>query len=232
MHRIAIFPEVLERIERWRGRRHVYDAIEPRRTALVVIDMQNAWVMAGQPAYAPGIVEIVPNINRIAGALRAAGGTVAWVQMSMSRDSLAGWARLREFFRTPEIQARWIAALTPGAVGYALWAGLDVQPGDEIVVKSRYSALIQGSSDLEARLRARGIDTVIVTGTATNTCCEATARDAMMLDFKTFFVADANAARSDAEHNAALSSLLNLFADVRTTEETVGLIRAAETVPA
>jgi ureidoacrylate peracid hydrolase len=58
-------------------------------------------------------------------------------------------------------------------------------------------------------------------------CCESTARDAMMLDYRVFFVADGNAAHSDAEHNATLSNLANIFCDVVTTEEVVGMISAA-----
>ena len=63
------------------------------------------------------------------------------------------------------------------------------------------------------------------TGTATNTCCESTARDAYMLGYQVIMVADANAARSDEEHIASLSSLAALFADVRTAEEVAGLLR-------
>ena len=66
---------------------------------------------------------------------------------------------------------------------------------------------------------------VIVAGVATNTCCEATARDANMLNFRTVVVSDANAARSDAEHNASLTNLFNLFADVMTTDEVLDRLR-------
>lgn len=68
-------------------------------------------------------------------------------------------------------------------------------------------------------------------GWSLNTCCEATARDGMMLNFRTVVVSDANAARSDAEHSASLSNLLNMFADVRSTDEMVALLaRQAEAV--
>ena len=221
MHKINIFPEVLERVMRWRGQRHVYDAFDASHAALVVVDMQNAWVMEGQPAYGAINRTIVPNINRMATALRSAGGAVVWVKMSTSPEAMASWGRFHDFIVDPDLRARWTAALTEGNIGFELWHELDVQPGDETVIKTRYSALVQGASDLEARLRKRGIETVIVAGTATNTCCEATARDANMLNFKTVIVSDATTARSDAEHNAALSSLLNLFADVMTTQEVV-----------
>nr|WP_261938836.1 isochorismatase family cysteine hydrolase [Pandoraea sp. NE5] len=74
--------------------------------------------------------------------------------------------------------------LVDGHPGHALYPPLDVRDADEMVDKTRFSAFIQGSSDLHQRLAARGIDTVIVTGTVTNVGCESTARDGMMHDYK------------------------------------------------
>jgi isochorismate hydrolase len=92
-----------------------------------------------------------------------------------------------------------------------------VKPEDEVVQKYRFSAFVQGSSDLPQRLRAQGYDTVLITGTVTNVCCESSARDAMMLNFKTIMVSDANAARTDAEHNATLGTFYATFGDVMDT---------------
>jgi len=111
-----------------------------------------------------------------------------------------------------------------GSKGHELWAELEVLPSDLIVQKERFSAFIQGSSDLEAVLRARGIDTVIVCGTVTNVCCESTARDAMMRNFKVIFVTDGNSAQTDEEHNATLVAMYLTFADVMSTEHLVGRI--------
>ena len=72
---------------------------------------------------------------------------------------------------------------------------------------------------LEHALRGRGIDTVLIAGTKTNVCCEATARDAMMLDFKVAMVCDCCAALSDQEHVASLETMLQQFGDVLTTED-------------
>jgi ureidoacrylate peracid hydrolase len=76
-----------------------------------------------------------------------------------------------------------IEAFAPGAEGHALWPGLDVLPGDLQVQKRRFNAFAPGASDLHAILQERGIDTLIVTGTASQVCCESTARDAMMLNY-------------------------------------------------
>ena len=92
----------------------------------------------------------------------------------------------------------------PGDFGHAFYPGLDVAEGDLRVRKIRFSALIQGSSDLDAILRARGIDTLIVVGTATNVCCESTARDAMMLNYKIFWMrTPAGPTKSTKRHSPA-----------------------------
>ena len=92
------------------------------------------------------------------------------------------------------------------------------------VRKNRYSAFFPGACELPDLLRARGVDTVLITGTLTNVCCESSARDAMMGDFKTVMVSDANAARSDAEHIAALATVVQFFADVRSTDEVLSML--------
>jgi ureidoacrylate peracid hydrolase len=74
-------------------------------------------------------------------------------------------------------------------------------------------------------LQDRGIDTLIVTGTLTNCCCESTARDAMQFNYKVIFVSDANATLSDAEHNATLNNMCALFADVMSTDEVIEVLR-------
>jgi ureidoacrylate peracid hydrolase len=220
MHKVGIPPETLQRITQRRGRRHVFDHVVGQSTALIVIDMQNHFV-----DLIPTCRGIVPNINRIAQALRGAGGVVAWIQATHPASGRSAWPMFFENFVGPEQAAHIRTQLAPGATGHALFGELDVQPQDLILPKDRFSALIQGASDLEAELRQRGIDSVIITGTNTNVCCESTARDAMMLDFRTFMVEDANAAFTDAEHVAGLITVAQVFADVVTTHEMINLIR-------
>jgi ureidoacrylate peracid hydrolase len=104
--------------------------------------------------------------------------------------------------------------------------GLDVQADDLLVQKTRFSAFIQGASNLEALLRSRGIDTVIITGTVTNICCESTARDAMMRNFRTIMVTDANAAENDELHNASLIAFYLKFGDIMPTDMIIGSLNA------
>ena len=226
MHTIRLSPETVARVMKRRGgKMHAIDRLDPAKTALVVIDMQNVWVKEGMPAYTPYCRPIVPNINRLAAAMRDAGGTVWWVRAIYGDDAPHTWSAYMEFL-SPEFLGDMLDALTEGNEGAALWHELNVRNGDQHVIKRRFSALIQGSSDLDARLRAAGIDTLIITGTATNICCESTARDAFMLNYRTLVVSDANATTSDEAHNASLNALFNRFADVFSTEEVTALLAA------
>jgi ureidoacrylate peracid hydrolase len=161
--------------------------------------------------------KIVPNINRLARTVRATGGTVIWIKTTFTPQALRDWSTYFEM-TSPQRVAKRIEALTADSRGHALWSALDVQPQDPIVEKNRFSAFIQGASDLETVLRARGVDTVIVTGTVTNVCCESTARDAMMLNFKTLMVTDGNAATTDEDHAASLIAFYLTFGDIMSTD--------------
>ena len=145
-----------------RGRRHAFEHLDPRRTALVVIDLVPFFFEASP--YCRGIV---PQVNALAGELRAAGGTVAWV--------------------------------------------------------------VPGYSTLPDLLEERGVDTVVMTGTVTNVCVEASVRDAATLGLRVILVADACAAMRDQDHNATLHVVHRTYGDVRSTDEVLGLIRAGRT---
>jgi ureidoacrylate peracid hydrolase len=224
MHKIEIAPDVVARVTQRRGGVHMFPGIDPRRTAHVVVDLQNGFMAPGAVAEIGTAREIVPNVNRISAALRAAGGLVVYIQNTFDDEAVATWDTFFDFFCSRERRPRMIEAFTPGNFGHEVYGELEFLPGDLKVRKRRYGAFVPGSSDLHATLQARGIDTIIVTGTATNVCCESTARDAMMLNYKVFFVADGNATHTDAEHNATLTAMANCFADVATTEEVIGLI--------
>jgi ureidoacrylate peracid hydrolase len=225
VHKIDIPQEVVDRVIRHRGRAHVYDEFDPARAALLVVDMQNAFMKPGvSHNLCREAVEIVPNINRLASEMRAAGGTVVWIISTFGEASLENWPVLHEMVGPERTPAR-IAALAEGSTGHQLWADLAVQPGDVTVVKTKYSAFIQGSSDIEQVLRQRGIDTVLITGTVTPVCCETTARDAMMLNFRSVMVTDANAAMTDADHNGSLIAFYLAFGDILSTDEIVSHLR-------
>jgi len=231
-HPFAMPQDVLDRVARRRGQFRALDRADPRKTALVVVDMQNAFMMPGVAhALCEMAPSIVPNINRLAAALREAGGTVAWIRTTATQDCLTSWSQYYEHL-TPAQQQKRIEALADGSPGHQFWPQLDIASGDLVVTKLRYSAFIQGASDLEMQLRARDIDTVLITGTVTNVCCESTARDAMMRNFRTIMVSDGNAANTDAEHANSLIAFYLSFGDVETADAIVRHIGAGASTAA
>lgn len=228
MHKVNIPDHIVARVLKRQGRWNVHDDVPAQKTAFVVVDMQNYFMAPGQQVEIPEAREIVPNINRLADELRKAGGLVVWIRTISNEDSFKNWSHFHDVLNTPQRKARRHEAMTDGAFGAELWPGLDVRTGDLIVCKTRYSAFIQGSSPLEAELRKRGITAVWVGGTSTNTCCESTARDAMLLDFRTTMISDANADHNDAEHNATLISFAINFGDVASTGDLIARLRSAD----
>ena len=225
MHRLSISQSVIDRVVARRGREHIFDDLNPANTALVVVDMQNGFMLP-EVAHAPCemALEIVPNINRLATALRETGGTVVWIQTAYTDETLTSWSTLYGMVGPKGTEKR-RRSLTVGGKGYEIWPELKVEPADLIVEKNRYSAFIQGSSNLEAILRGRGLDTLLITGTVTNVCCESTARDAMMRNFKTVMITDGNAANTDEDHNAALNNFYLTFGDIMSTDFAIGCLK-------
>lgn len=228
MHSIEFSPAMKSLALRRRGRLEVFDSLDPQRTALLVIDLQRGFLEPGSVCEVPFAREIVPTVNRIAGALRDRGGQVVYVQNTWDSTALEQWSVYFEHFCGAERRETMIAHFTPGNPGHELAADLDVREEDWVVGKRHFSAFAPGVPDLADRLKGAGIDTVIVTGTTTNFCCESTARDAMMLNFRVFFVADATATLGDREHNATLSTMAYGFADVTTADRLVTLIGQAD----
>jgi ureidoacrylate peracid hydrolase len=210
MHVVNIPNWAVERVIERHGVAHPYADLDPARTALVVVDMQNGFMVEGVAhALCRTAVEIVPSVNRLAAAVRRTGGRVVWIRNTYDPTWLTMHAKVR-----PEKVAKRIESMTEGSTGHQLYRGLDVQPGDMVVQKYRFSAFLPESSDLAVRLRAGRYDTVLIAGTVTNVCCESSARDAMMMNFHTVMVSDANAANSDEEHNASLVNFYVTFGDV------------------
>src|SRR3978361_270093 len=224
MHEKSIYPSVIERVAQRRGGMAVFDRLDSRRTAHIVVDLQNGFMAPGAVAEIGTAREIVPAVNQISAALRAAGGLVVYIQNTFDEEAIRTWSTYFNHFSAPARGARMIGACTPGSDGHALWPGLDVRPEDLQVRKRRFGAFAPGASDLHAILQERGIDTLIITGTASQVCCESTARDAMMLNYKVFFVADGNATFTDEEHNATLSAMAYTFCDVIESEALIELV--------
>src|ERR1700738_1895119 len=111
MHRGSIPQSVIDRVVAKRGRVYAFEGMEPAKTALVGVDMQNAFMLPGVAhALCPMAEKIVPNINRLAEAVRATGGTVFWIKTTFTQESLRSWSTYFEM-ASPERVAKRIEAL-------------------------------------------------------------------------------------------------------------------------
>ncbi len=234
MQTFTITPELESQLIARRGKVHPFERLDATKSAFIVVDMQKYFMVDDEPGCTPPARDIVPNINRLAAEMRNNGGLVVWIQTEAKPETPTDWANLYESY-TPEAKAKRQANLGKGGSGFPLWPALKVEAGDKTVIKTRYSAFIQGSSNLKEVLDKHGIDTILIGGTVTNVCCESTARDGMMLGYRTVMVADCNAATSQENHQSSLAGFLAIFGDVQTTEQTIAnlansrkTVRAAE----
>jgi ureidoacrylate peracid hydrolase len=161
-------------------------------------------------------------INRVAAACRAAGILVTHTSHVVRADG-SNTGVLGEI--APIVKQ---GIINKGSVSAALHKGLVVDPTDILLEKPRFGAF--HGTDLELILRSRGIDTIIVTGIATNVCCETTAREAAVRDFHVFFLSDGTATFDIGDVSAAevqratCATLGLLFAQVLTVDEMISKI--------
>ena len=232
MHQINIPSYVDERSMQRRGRVKIFDSIDPARTAHIIVDLQNGFMAPGAVSEITTAREIVPNVNSISAACRESGGLNVFLKHTIDAKAHETWSTWFDYFSHADRRKRMDETFADGSFGHQLWPLLDVTDADLKVKKSRFGAFVEGSSGLHGILQARGIDTLIITGTATNVCCESTARDAMMMNYKVIFVADGCATFTDAEHNATLGNMRAIFADVRSASEVVSLLTQKAAVQA
>ena len=188
-------------------------ALEPARTALVVIDLQRGIVAA--PTAPNPARDVVAHAAAIAAALRAAGGTVVLVHVTPSADRRDA---LRPQTDTPASQR---GPLPPD------WAEivpeLGPEPGDLVITKRQWGAFY--GTELDLQLRRRGIDTILLAGISTNVGVESTARDAYERGYQQVFVEDAMAARSPDEHANTVRTLFPRIGRVRSTAEVLAALK-------
>jgi len=218
---VEIRKQIVDRVLARRGKLHLFESLDPKRTALLVIDMQNAFVAPGAPMEVPAARAIVAPINRLAAELRKRGVTVIWISHRNAKDG-SDWAGFFDAFIAPGRRADAAAALSAGSDLQKLFPELAVAKGDLRLAKNRYSAFIK--NDFEQKLKQRGIDTLLIAGTKTNVCVECTARDAMMLDYKVIVLSDCTAALSDDEQRATLENVIQQFGDVLTADQALALL--------
>lgn len=180
--------------------------LDPKRTALVVIDLQRG-IVGTNPAPHSG-ADVVARTASVARALRAAGGTVVWVRVTPSPD---GRDALRPLTDAPPLSG-------PRSPDWAeLMPELDRQPEDIVITKRQWGAFY--GTELDLQLRRRGVDTILLCGITTNIGVETTARDAYDRGYDQVFVEDATSARSAEEHAFVMRTAFPRMGRVRSTAE-------------
>jgi nicotinamidase-related amidase len=199
------------------------DKVAPGHTALLVIDMVNDFVHPeGKTALRAGrdtsaSLAVVPSQQRLRDAARAAGVATVLVQHTTLLDHASDsgpWleARRRATFSVEDV-------CLDGTWGQEFLEGTGPVAGDLVVRKHRYSAF--AGTNLDLLLRSRGIRTVVATGVSTNSCVEATAREAFSLDYYVVYVEDACASWDMDLHRATLASADRRYAEVTDTDAVV-----------
>ena len=171
-------------------------------TALIVVDMQNIWVHPRGARYLPMSEDIVPRMRELLRFCRSSGVPVIYLHTTKRKDLAdAGiFADIKP--QTHDADNEW--SNFEGTPGAEIYEPVKPAQSDILVKKFRYSGFY--GTQLENLLRALGRDTIAITGVATNVCCDSTARDGAMRDFKVLFLSDCNASFSTAEQEATLSN--------------------------
>jgi len=207
---------------------NAHSSLDLSRTAHLIVDLQNGFMEPGAPVEVPAAREIVGRVNRISQAMRAHGGLNVFLRMMLGPDSHREWSVFYRKLPPGQTAQGMSESFSPGSHHAALWPQLDVGAQDLVIEKRRFSAFIPGASVLHETLQRRGIDTLIITGTLTNCCCESTARDAQQMNYRILFISDGTAAQSQTAHDATLENMRILFGDVMSTDEVLSEITNAK----
>ena len=180
--------------------------LDPKRLALVVIDLQKGIVGAATQPHAAA--QVVANAARLADACRARGGYVVLVHVGPSPDGKDALHPVTDPAppRPP-----------PGPGWDEFVPEMSPKPGDHVVRKRQWGAFY--GTDLDLQLRRRGIDTIVLCGISTNFGVESTARDAYERGYNQIFVEDACSARAPEDHAHTFRAILPRIGVVRSTEQ-------------
>lgn len=219
MHSIALPGWAIERGRVFNS----FDAIDPARTACVVIDMQTVFIAEGEVFGNPHARDIVDPVNQLVRAMRAAGATIIWTRQTTIEHPRLAMPRWQYDLSDPKVRSA-VETMRSGTASHALYPAMATSQEDVFLDKYRYGAFMCPARRLHTALASRDIEMLVIAGTLTNVCVESTARDGNMLGYKVIVVSDATAAVTDAEHNAALLNLRLNFADVKDTASALALL--------
>ena len=199
---------------------------DPARTALVVIDIQVDFAaplgLLGRVGVDLAPAELaIDRIEALIAAARAAGATIAFMRVVTREESDPG-ALKRLMARRGMPGGEAICRISDGGADYYR---ITPQVGDIEIEKLLYDSF--HGTDLDAQLRARGIDTLIVTGLSTDCCVDQTARSAFHHDYDVFVVSDACAAYEPDLHSGSLNVLQKNCALLTTTSAVLATWGAA-----
>src|SRR5207253_8233641 len=162
------------------------DVIDPKKTAMIVVDMQNDFVASGAAMETPAARAVVLKLADALRICRNAGIKIIYTAHVHRRDG-CDMGLFDDIH--PPIANR--DALVDGTPGVDIYPELAPAVGEHVIKKHRYSGFF--GTDLDIILREWGVDTVIISGTTSENCCHATARDAMFRNYRVVFLSDATA---------------------------------------
>jgi len=213
--------------------------VELRKCAVVVVDMQNAFASKGGMLDVAGVdisnaPRVVSSIKTVVNAARQASVPIVYVQMGYKPDlSNSGGPNSPNWHKElaihlmrcrPELKG---TLLTEGTWDFAIVEELNPEPGDLVVIKTRYSGF--AGTTLDSQLRTRGIRYLFFVGIATNVCVESTLRDAYFQDYWPILIADGAMPAGPATlHEATLFNVENFFGWTIRAEEFVRAIKTTK----
>lgn len=190
--------KILKELGPYRERKALMD---PRHAALLVIDMQNYFGQITQP--------VLGNILNVIQSCHQKKIPIIFTQHG-HKDPAQDGGELKEW---------WGQVILEGTEDWKFIPEIKIESKDIVLPKKRYSAFYE--TDLDSILRSRGIQDLIISGVMTNLCCETTARDAFMRDYRVFFLIDGTATGKDDHHLATLKNLGFGFAYLITCDELI-----------
>lgn len=183
--------------------------LDPKKTALVLIDLQNGIVAMQTAPYAAS--EVVERSKLLAESFRAKGAPVVYVRVDLG-----------DFLQLPVDVSHRDPNDPPPAIASEISPDAGFQPGDLLITKRHWGAF--AGTELEQQLKERGIDTVVLGGIATNIGVESTARQGTGLGFAFVVVEDACSTLSAEAQRFAFETIFPRLARVRKTDEVIAAL--------
>jgi ureidoacrylate peracid hydrolase len=213
--------------------------VELAKSAMLVVDMQNAFASKGGLLDIAGVdisdaPRVVRSIKTVLHAARQAGIQVVYLQMGYKPDlsnsggpNSPNWHKelaMRQMNCRPELKGK---LLTEGTWDFAIVEELQPEPGDLVVIKTRYSGF--AGTTLDSQLRTRGIRHLFFAGIATNVCVESTLRDAYFQDYWPILLVDgAMPAGPASQHDATLFNVENFFGWTTRSEDFLAALKSIQ----